>query len=162
MKILVAKILTTHGIKGNLKIKSFSDNEKRFQKGSKLLLDGQEVVVERSFTQKGNLIIKLEGYDDINEVTKFIGHELMIDEKDFMELKEDEFFVFDLIGLEVFEKDEKKGLVKDVITGVYPNDIYVVESPNKKEVWLPALKNVIKKIDIKNKKIEVENFEDYE
>jgi 16S rRNA processing protein RimM len=162
MKILVAKILTTHGIKGNLKIKSFSDNEKRFQKGSKLLLDDKEVVVEKSFTQKGNLIIKLEGYDDINEVTKFIGHELMIDEKDLMELKEDEFFVFDLIGLEVFEKDEKKGLVKDVITGVYPNDIYVVERPNKKEVWLPALKNVIKKIDIKNKKIEVENFEDYE
>ncbi|MFR7760833.1 MAG: ribosome maturation factor RimM, partial [Peptoniphilus grossensis] len=66
MKITVAEILTTHGIKGNLKIKSYSDNEKRFEKGSKLFLDGKEVTIESSFKHKGSIIIKLKDYDDIN------------------------------------------------------------------------------------------------
>ncbi|MFR1138418.1 MAG: 16S rRNA processing protein RimM, partial [Anaerococcus vaginalis] len=63
MKITVAEILKAHGIKGNLKIKSYSDNEKRFEKGSKLLLDGNLVTIESSFKHKGSIIIKLKEYD---------------------------------------------------------------------------------------------------
>ena len=54
------------------------------------------------------------------------------------------------------------GRVKDVITGVYPNDVYVIETMDKKEILLPALKSVIKNVDIENKKIEVDNLRDYE
>ena len=153
MKITVADILTTHGIKGNLKIKSYSDNEKRFEKGSKLLLDGKEVTIESSFKHKGSIIIKLKEYDDINEVEKFIGHELTIEDKDLEKLNDGEYYLFDLIGL--------KGFIKDVITGVYPNDIYVIEKDGK-EIYFPALNATVKNVDLENKKIEVENFKDYE
>lgn len=161
MKILVAEIINTHGIRGNLKIKSFTDNKKRFEKGSKLFLDDKEVIIEDSFIHKGNYIIKLEGFNDINLVSKFIGHELTIDEKDLMELEEDEFFLFDLEGLSVYENGEKLGFIKEIITGVYPNDVYVIETP-KGEVLFPALNATVEKIDIENKKIEVKNFKDYE
>lgn len=53
MRITVAEIVTTHGINGNLKIKSLSDNEKRFENGAKLLIDDEELTVESSFDQKG-------------------------------------------------------------------------------------------------------------
>ncbi|MDD7305504.1 MAG: ribosome maturation factor RimM [Peptoniphilaceae bacterium] len=162
MRILVAEILRTQGIKGNLKIKSFSDNEDRFNKGSKLYLDDKEVIIENSFKQKDFYIIKLEGYDDINEVSKFIGHELTIDEADLMDLKEDEYFIFDLEGLDVYQEDKKIGYIKEVITKVYPNDIFVIETIYGKEVYFPALKATVKKIDLNNKKIEVKDFEDYE
>lgn len=161
MKITVAEIINTHGIKGNLKIKSYSDNEKRFDEGSKLFLDGREVTIESSFKHKGNIIIKLKNYDDINEVEKFIGHELTIDEEDLEDLNDGEYYLFDLIGLTVYENDEKIGSIVDVITGVYPNDIYVIKSKGK-EVYFPALNATIKNIDLENKKIEVENFKDYE
>lgn len=161
MKITVAEILTTHGIKGNLKIKSYSDNEKRFEKGSKLFLDGNLVTIESSFKHKGNIIIKLKDYDDINEVEKFIGHELTIEDKDLEKLDNGEYYLFDLVGLKVYEKNQELGFIKDVITGVYPNDIYVIEKYGK-EVYFPALNATIKNVDLENKKIEVENFKDYE
>lgn len=162
MSILVAKILTTHGIKGNIKIESFTDNEERFDKGSKLFLDGREVLIEDSFKQKDSYIIKLEGLDDIDEVSKFIGHELTIDEADLMDLEENEFFLFDLEGLDVYENNEKIGHIKEVITKVYPNDIFVIETNEGKEVYFPALKATVEKVDLENKKIEVKDFEDYE
>lgn len=162
MKILVAEIITTHGIRGNLKIKSFTDNEDRFKKGSKLYLDEKEVIIENSFKQKGNYVIKLEGFDNINEGSKFIGHDLTIDEADLMELEEDEFFLFDLEGLDVYDKGEKKGYIKEIITKVYPNDIFVVKTEKGDEVYFPALKATVEKIDLTNKKVEVKNFEDYE
>lgn len=161
MKITVAEILKVHGIKGSLKIKSYSDNEKRFEKGSKLLLDGNEVTVESSFKNKGNLVIKFEEYNDINQVEKFIGHELTICDEDLEKLEDGEYYLFDLIGLKVYEGKEELGYIKDVITGVYPNDIYVIESKGK-EVYFPALNATIKNVDLENKKIEVENFKDYE
>ena len=161
MKITVAEILTTHGIKGNLKIKSYSDNEKRFEKGSKLFLDGNLVTIESSFKHKGNIIIKLKNYDDINDVEKFIGHELTIEDKDLEELDNGEYYLFDLVGLKVYENNQELGFIKDVITGVYPNDIYVIEKDGK-EVYFPALNATIKNVDLENKKIEVENFKDYE
>lgn len=161
MKILVAEIVTTHGIKGNLKIKSLTNNEDRFNPGSKLYLDDKEVIIEKSFMHKGNYVIKFLGYDDINQVDKFIGHELTINKEDLLDLEENEFYLFDLEGLEVFENGEKKGFIKEIITGVYPNDVYVVETESG-EVLLPALNATIVKIDIENKKIEVKNFEDYE
>ncbi|MDD7463371.1 MAG: ribosome maturation factor RimM [Anaerococcus sp.] len=162
MRILVAEILRTQGIKGNLKIKSFTDNEDRFKKGSKLFLDDKEVVVESSFKQKDAYVIKLEGYDDINEVSKFIGHELTIDEADLMDLSENEFFIFDLEGLDVYEKGAKIGYIKEVITKVYPNDIFVIKTKDGKEVYFPALKATVENIDLENKKVEVKDFEDYE
>lgn len=162
MRILVAEILTTHGIRGNLKIKSFTDNEDRFNKGSKLFLDDMEVIIEDSFKQKGNYVIKLEGFDDINEVSKLIGHDLTIDEADLMELKEDEYFIFDLEGLDVYEKGQKKGFIKEIITKVYPNDIFVIQTEKGQEVYFPALKATVEKIDHENRRIEVKNFEDYE
>lgn len=161
MKIVVAEIINTHGTKGSLKIKSYSDNDKRFDKGSILFLDDKEVTIESSFKHKGNIVIKLKDYDDINQVEKFIGHELSINDDDLEELSDGEYYLFDLIGLKAYENGEYMGSVVDVITGVYPNDIYVIEKEGKK-VYFPALNATILDVDLENKKMEVKNFKDYE
>ena len=158
MKITVAEILKAHGIKGNLKIKSYSDNEKRFESDIEAFLISPEGGWVK---HKGSIIIKLKEYDDINEVEKFIGHELTIEEKDLEKLNDGEYYLFDLIGLKVYEKNQELGFIKDVITGVYPNDIYVIEKDGK-EIYFPALNATVKNVDLENKKIEVENFKDYE
>ena len=76
-------------------------------------------------------------------------------------LNEDEIYIKDLYGLSVTCDGQKVGEIKDVISGVYPNDIYVIKT-DRGEVLLPAIKNTIKKIDTEEKIIEVENFSDYE
>lgn len=161
MRITVAEIVGTHGIKGNLKIKSLSDNEKRFENGSKLFIDDKELTLESSFDQKNLKIIKFKEYNDINEVIKFVGKDIYIDEKDLGDLEEDEYYIYKLIGLDVYDNGQKVGEVLDVISGVYPNDVYIIKT-DKNEIYLPAIKATIKKIDLENGLIEVENFSDYE
>lgn len=161
MRITVAEIVTTHGINGNLKVKNLSDNEKRFENGEKLLIDNEELTVESSFDQKGLKVIKFEEYNNINDVLKFIGKDITIEDKDLGKLHEDEYYVFQLEGLDVYDNGQKIGTIKEVITGVYPNDVYVIKT-DKDEVYFPALNATVKKVDLENGFIEIENFSDYE
>ena len=161
MRISVAEIVTTHGIRGNLKIKSLSDNENRFKAGAKVLIDDKELTVESSFDQKGLKVIKFEEYDDINDVIKFVGKDITINEADLGELGEDEYYVYKLIGLDVYDDGQKVGNIIDVITGVYPNDVYVIKT-DKDEIYFPALNATTKNIDFEKNIIEIENFSDYE
>lgn len=161
MRITVAEIVTTHGVRGNLKIKSLSDYEKRFENGAKLLIGDEEVTVESSFDQKGLKVIKFEEYDDINDVLKFVGKDITIEDSDLGKLDDDEYYVFSLIGLEVKSQGQTVGEITDVITGVYPNDVYVIKT-DKDEIYFPALNATVKNVDIENGFIEVENFSDYE
>lgn len=161
MRISVGEIVKAQGIRGEIKVKSLSDNEKRFEIGSKLYIGDEIVTIKRSYKQKNMLILGFEEYDNINDILKFIGKDLTIDEKDLGELSEDEVYIKDLYGLSVISEGQNVGEIVDVISGVYPNDVYVVKTENA-EVLLPALKNIIKKIDTEEKIIEVENFSDYE
>lgn len=162
MRITVAEVITTHGIKGNVKVKSFSDYEKRFDEGSKVYIGDELLTIEDSFDQKGLKVIKFVEYNDINDSLKLVGKDITIEEEDLGELKEDEFYIYKLIGLDTYSNGQKVGKVKDVISGVYPNDVYVIETTDNKEILLPALKTVIKDVDIANNKIEVDNLRDYE
>ncbi len=161
MKITVAEIVTTHGVRGNLKVKSLSDNEKRFEKGSKLFIDDKELTVESSFDQKGLKVIKFEEYNDINDVLKFVGKDITIDKADIGKLSDDEYYIFDLEGLDVYDNGQKVGTIKEVVTGVYPNDVYIIESKNG-EVYFPALNATVENVDLDKGIIEVKDFKDYE
>lgn len=162
MRITVAEVITTHSIRGNVKVRSFSDNEKRFEKGSKVYIGDELLTIEDSFDQKGLKVLKFVEYNDINDSIKLVGKDITIDEKDRGVLSEGEFYIYELIGLDVYSKGQIVGKVKDVISGVYPNDVYVIEKKDNKEVLLPALITVITNVDINNKKIEVDNLSDYE
>lgn len=161
MRISVGEIVKAQGIRGEIKVKSLSDNEKRFEIGSKLYIGDEIVTIKRSYKQKNMLILGFEEYDNINDILKFIGKDLTIDEKDMGDLSEDEVYIKDLYGLSVISEGQKVGEIVDVISGVYPNDVYEIKT-DKGSVLLPALKNIIKKIDTEEKIIEVENFSDYE
>ena len=161
MRISVGEIVKAQGIRGEIKVKSLSDNEKRFEIGSKLYIGDEIVTIKRSYKQKNMLILGFEEYDNINDILTFIGKDLTIDEKDLGELSENEVYIKDLYGLSVISEGQKVGEIVDVISGVYPNDVYEIKT-EKGSVLLPALKNIIKKIDTEEKIIEVENFSDYE
>lgn len=161
MRISVGEIVKAQGIKGEVKVRSLSDNEERFKIGSKLFIGDEIVTIKRSYKQKAMLILGFEEYDNINDILKFVGKDLTIDEKDLGKLAEDEVYIKDLIGLKVICDGQNVGEIVDVFSGVYPNDVYVIKTDGG-EVLLPAIKNTIKKIDTEEKIIEVENFSDYE
>lgn len=161
MRISVGEIVASHGIRGNLKVNSLTDNEKRFEKGSRVFIEDELLTIRESFKKKNQVIIGFEEYDNINDVLKFVGKDITIDEKDLGKLAEDEIYIHDLYGLKVISDEQIKGEIKDVISGVYPNDVYLVQTDDG-EVLIPALRAIIKEINTEKGFIEVENFSDYE
>jgi 16S rRNA processing protein RimM len=152
--IPVGKIIGTHGIKGHMKLNSYSGNEESLSRANLVVIrsiDG----VERDFTLKsfkanaGKFIVALQEFDDIDLVTPFIGSELCLKRGTLPELTDDEYYWTDLIGLNVVTDDGTLlGPIADIFeTG--SSDIYVVKG-NEREYLIPAVGDVIKQIDLKS------------
>ena len=99
--------------------------------------------------------MKLKGIDDIDIAENLKTQSLIIPREDAKELEENEFFIADLIGCNVYENNEKIGELVDIFTAG-ASDVYVIKRAGKNDLLLPALESIIKNIDVKNKKIDVE------
>lgn len=155
----VGAITQTHGIRGEVKVFPLTDDISRFKNMKDLILDtGKEQIsleVTSARPQKNLVILKFKGYDNINDVEKYRGCGLYVTKENRVKCEQDEYFIADLIGLEVVT-DEKVtlGKVADVIT-TGANDVYVVAKPDGEEVLLPAIKECILDIDMENGKMQV-------
>ena len=155
----LGQIVNSYGIKGFLKVVPYTDDNTRFNDLETIYIEKlnklQEYVIEEVKYSKNLVLLKLKGIDTIEQAEKFRNCYLKINRKDAIELEEDTYFLVDLIGIEVFtESGESLGNIIDVFpTG--SNDVYVVKDKEGKEILLPAIQDVIKNVDIKNKKITV-------
>jgi 16S rRNA processing protein RimM len=154
----IGYINNTHGLKGDVKVRSFMSDEKRFEKLGKILIDVKntlkEYEIETVRYQSDNVILKIKGVDDIDTAEKLKNCYIKIPRAEAEELEENEFYIADLIGSEVYA-NELIGILDDVYSAG-GSDVYVIKRSNKKELLLPAIESVIKKIDIVEKKIYVE------
>lgn len=155
----VGVITSTHGVRGEVKVFPTTDDASRFKKLKKVMLDtGKETLpleIQSVKFFKQFVILKFKGIDNINEVEKYKRCPLLVERKDAVELGEDEYFIADVIGIEVFDENgELFGVLKDVLaTGA--NDVYVVESAANGEVLLPAVKECILDVDVEARKMKI-------
>lgn len=154
----IGYISNTHALKGEIKVRPYTDDAKRFEKIKKILIDlNGELVsynIEQVRYQKDVVLLKLKNIDTIEQAEKLRNHYIKIPREDAKELEEGEYFIVDLIGCEVYEK-ELIGILDDIFT-TGSNDVYVIKRKGKNDLLLPALSDVIKKVDVKNKRIDVE------
>ena len=154
----IGAISSTHGLKGEVKVYPLTDPE-RFDELSYVLLEtGRERIrleVERVRWFKNLAIIKFAGLDDISMVEKYRGRELWIPREDAQKLDENEYYIGDLIGMQVVtEEGRLLGTVSDVLqTGA--NDVYVVSSEGKKDLLLPAVRHCILLVDVNENRMTV-------
>lgn len=159
----IGQIVNTNGIKGVLKVVPFTDDITRFEKLKTIYIEKdnklEEYTIEQVRYNKNTVLLKFKGIDDINTAEKYKNAYLKIDRKDAIELPEDTYFIVDLIGLEVLtEEGDLLGSLVDVFpTG--SNDVYVVKNDLGKQILLPAIGEVIKQVDITNKKMVVKLIE---
>ena len=161
--IRVGKITNTHGHKGAVKVLSMTDNPERFEELQEVfLLDGdkkEKLTINSVKYQKSNLILEIKEIKDMNQAELYKGKYLFIAKKDINPLPEGRYYIFQLVGLKVYEKDNFLGEITEVIeTG--SNDVYIVKSKDReKDILVPALKKVVKNIDLENKTMQVELIE---
>lgn len=162
----IGQIVNSYGIKGFLKVVPYTDDVNRYSKLRTIYIEKngklQEMEIEEVKYHKNLVLLKLKGIDDINDTLQFKNCYIKIDRKDAIELPEDSYFIVDLIGLEVYT-DEGKFLGS--LIDVFPtgsNDVYVVKNELGKQTLLPAIADVIKSVDISNKKMIVHLLEGME
>ena len=159
----VGVISSTHGVRGEVKVFPTTDEVKRFKKLKKVILDtGKEQLpleIEGVKFFKQFVILKFRGIDNINDIEKYKGKRLLVDREHAVKLKKDEYFIADMIGMDVFTEDgELFGALKDVMeTGA--NDVYIIEMSDGKEVLVPAIKQCILDVDIENRKMVIHLLE---
>lgn len=159
----IGQIVNTNGLKGMLKVKPLTDDITRFEDLETIYIEKAKELIEFKIQEvkyiKNMVLLKLEGIDNINEAEKYKNFYIKINRCDAVELEKNSYFIVDIIGSRVYtEEDEYLGKVIDVFqTG--SNDVYTVKNDNGKEILLPAIEEVIKDIDIENKKIIVHLLE---
>lgn len=148
----VGVITQTHGVRGEVKVFPTTDDVNRFKKLKQVILDtGKETMpleIQSVKFFKQFVILKFKGIDNINDIEKYKRCSLYVTREHAVPLKEDEYFIADMIGMEVCTEDGNIfGTLKDVIeTGA--NDVYVIESAEHGEVLVPAIKECIRSVDI--------------
>ncbi len=153
----VGVISSTHGIKGEVKVFPTTDDMERFKQLKQVFLDTKkeykelEIAGVKFFKQWA--ILKFKGIDNINDIEKYKGCDLLVTRENAVKLQEDEFFICDILdSVVVTEEGEELGVLTDVLsTGA--NDVYVVTTKEKKEILLPSIKECIIDVDVENKKI---------
>ena len=155
---MIGEILRAHGVRGELKVYPLTHNPRRFKKLSEVILQrGCETVrmpVRRADVQPDIVVLSLEGIDTREQAERYRGYEVRVERAAVPLLGPDTYYYFELEGMRVFEGDVFLGELTQIVqTGA--NDVYVVKGP-RGEVCIPALKSVVKQVDVEEKRMQVE------
>ncbi|NOZ61192.1 MAG: 16S rRNA processing protein RimM [Calditrichaeota bacterium] len=161
--VSIGYVSRAHGIKGEVAVFPITDDPEQFMRPMEFFLsddqDSRErIVIERVRARKGSFIVKIRGINDRNAAEEICHRYLQRRLSDDENLAQDEYFIFDLIGLTVKTIDGVDlGIIADVL--VLPaNDVYVVRK-NSREILIPVIKSVVKRVDLENEVVYIEPME---
>lgn len=155
----VGKIVNTHGLRGEVKVVSWTDTPDVFEGLEYVYCGEQKLSVQSVKYQKNNIIVKFKEIPSIDDAEKY-KNKVLTAERDMLgELPEGVYYIADLIGLDVYDDEgEYVGVLADVFnTG--SNDIYEVKRDGKKPLLLPVIDEVVLDISLDEKKITVHIME---
>lgn len=161
-RVTIGKISRVRGVKGEMVVVPLTDDPRRFCKLQKVIISKEEstneFLVERAREFKRKVLLKLKQVESPEEAKKLVGGFIEIEKDQMVELPEERYFIFDIIGLQVLTtKGQRIGKVKEVIS-LPTNDLYLVEG-DKKQYDIPAIKKVVKRIDLEKKEMIIEPIE---
>ena len=158
-KILIGKITSAVGLKGEVKVYNYSDSADIYRNTETLYVGDEPRKVQHVRTQKNMIVLKLEGIENRDEAEKARNKEIFVSEDDLPELPEGEFYIRDLIGMEVVEEETGVvGTVQDVIQNT-AQDIFDVLTPQGKQVLIPKVPEFVIDINAETKTITVKLIE---
>lgn len=145
-------ITGSHGVHGEMKVYPTTDDPRRFKRLKSVYLeiknDKQIFEVESSRVASDKVLLKIKGIDSPEVAVKYRQCGIYVDRDHAVRLSKDEYFIADLIGLDVLdESDSKIGMLEDVvITGA--NDVYQIKLDDGRELLLPAIKDCILDVNV--------------
>ncbi len=151
--LTVGEILKPQGIRGELKVRPFTDSAEVFRQFKNVLLDGEEYRVLSVRVGDGAVYLGLRGVPDRNAAELLRGKKVCVLREEAPEPEEGSYYIVDLLGSEIKTEDgEALGTLKDIRQSA--TDIYTLLT-GEKEIMFPAAKGVIVAVDVENKVITV-------
>ena len=151
------EFVAPHGVRGEIRLYPYSDDAEQYLNLKKVYLeDGSSQTIESIRNHKRVFVVKLVGVTNPNEAEKYRGKKVYIAKSDLPELPEGEYFHFEIIGLAVFHQEtgERIGVISQVLnTGA--NDVYEITPEVGKPILIPAIREVVKKFDVPNGRMEI-------
>ena len=155
----VGVFANTHGIRGEIKVYPTTDDVSRFRDLKEVILDTKKepipLEVEGVKFFKNMVILKFKGIDNINDIEKYKGCDLLVSRENAVPLEEGEFYLADIMGMPVIDEEERElGVIREVLqTGA--NDVYIIQKKRGGEILLPASPSCILDIDFENNRMKV-------
>lgn len=156
-RLQVGQIVNTFGIKGFIKVVPYTNYMERFEEIKEVYVikkeKEKEYEIEETKYQKNMVLLKLKGIDKVEEAETLRNSFLEIDRKNALDLEEGEYFIADIIGLDVYSDG---GILLGKVEDIYntgSKDIYVVKNELGKQILLPYIDEVFKEINLKEEKI---------
>lgn len=165
----IGKIISLHGIKGEVKIFPTTDDLKRFDYLKKFYIVDSEDADDSTFSDvnlyesesvkyiKNTCILKIKGFDRIEDSSKFIGKNIYVERADAIKLDANEFYIVDLIGLKCYMGQEYIGNVNDIMK-TKANSILVIDFKGK-DILVPMVSDFIEQIDIDKALVRIKTLE---
>ncbi len=153
----IGQIVSTHGIRGEVRLNPWCDGPEFVKKFKTLYRDnkGADSFKVVSCRAHGNVaVIKLEGVDTV-EAAKGLRNTVLYMKRSDVDLPEGKWFISELISCEVLDADDnskKYGVITDVDSGL-ANDVWYIQTEDSEQVLIPAIKDVVISCDVKNNKV---------
>ncbi len=164
--VAIGRIQRPHGLRGEVRVQALTDWPARFTSLSvvSVLKDGahqRDLHIEKAAVHATTVLLKFRGIDDRSGAQALGGMILAIDREQCVKLPAGEFYVFDLIGLQVVDqKGREIGKLTDIVP--HPaNDVWVVRH-SKKEWLIPATQDFVKRVDLEAGHIVVDRIDEFE
>lgn len=160
----IGKIVNTHGVQGEVRVIRITDFEERFNPGSTVYLirkneEPLALEITSHRTHKDFDLLKFEGLNNINDVLHFKEALLKIKEEQLTELPEGEFYHHEIVDCEIVTVEgEKLGTITEILVPG-ANDVFVVKQSAGKELLIPFIKDVVKEINIEEKRVVIKVME---
>jgi 16S rRNA processing protein RimM len=158
--LVIGRVIRPHGIRGDLRVESHTDNLERFSWIEKVYLnedDGEPLLVEKVRFHQNRVLLKLKGVEDRNAAESLRHSWLYIPMDEAIPLEEDEYFLYQLIGLKVVNQDgDVLGEISDVLE-TKANNVFIVKD-DEHEHLIPDIPEVIKEINFANNIMKIDEF----
>jgi len=154
-RVVIGRVGAPHGIGGDVRVIPLTDFPERFAKLREVMVGDELLHIARMKPQGKNFLMQFREYPAREEARRLTGRLLTVARADAAPLEEGEYYVFDIVGLSVYDETETLlGTVENVIrTG--SNDVYAVRCTDGRELLVPALRSVVRKIDIAGGRMDV-------
>jgi len=156
---MIGKVVSTQGNKGEIKVLPLTDSTDRFKKLTTIFIRNnisqKELNIEKIKIKENMVILKIKDIENIKEAKMLVGSYLEIERENAIKLPKDTYFVFEIIGLDVFTKNNIFLGKVDNVLSTGSNDVYIVKNEDKEDLFIPATREVVENIDLEKKRITI-------